>query len=81
MLVADRVQIAAELGAFARIEAGGRLVETQQHRFGTHRARDLEAALVAVRQIAGGIVGARGQTRLVEPIVAPCRSPCAPRAA
>ena len=44
--------------AFARIEAGGRLVEAEQHRVGAHRARDLEAALRAVGQVAGRIVGA-----------------------
>ena len=47
-----------ELGAFARVEAGGRLVEAEQHRIGAHGARDLEPALRAIGQIAGRIVGA-----------------------
>ena len=47
-----------ELGAFARIEAGRRLVEAEQHRVGAHGARDLEPPLVAIGQVAGRIVGA-----------------------
>jgi hypothetical protein len=60
-----------ELGAFARVEAGGRLVEAQQHRFGAHRARDFEPALRAIGQFAGGIVGAVEQADAVEPERAP----------
>src|SRR5215510_9797308 len=68
MLVPDLVQIAAELGALIRIEAGGRLVETKQHRVRAHGARDLQPALAAIRQFAGGIVGAVGEGGAVEPI-------------
>ena len=46
------------VGALARVEAGGGLVEAQQHGVGAHGARDLEPALVAVGQVAGRIVGA-----------------------
>ena len=58
MLVADGEQQFVELGAFARVEAGRRLVEAEQHRVGAHGARDFEPALRAVGQVAGRIVGA-----------------------
>ena len=57
-----------ELGALARVEAGGRLVEAEQHRVGAHGARDLEPALRAVGQVAGRIVGAVDQADAVEPV-------------
>ena len=41
-----------------RVEAGGRLVEQQHLRLRGERPGDLEAALVAVGQVAGGLVGA-----------------------
>ena len=45
LLVADREQQVVELGGFARIEAGGRLVEAQQRRVGAHaRARSRAGA-------------------------------------
>ena len=69
MLVADHVEQLIELVRFARVEAGGGLIETQQHRIGAHRARDFEAALRAVGQFAGGIVGAFHEADLVEPIL------------
>ena len=53
---------------FARVEAGGGLVEAQQHRIDAHCAGDLQPALRAVRELAGGIVGALQETDLVEPI-------------
>ena len=56
--VADRQQQRIEVGAFARIEAGGRLVKAKQHGIGAHRARDFEPPLVAIGQIARRIVGA-----------------------
>ena len=46
-----------------RVEAGGRLVEQQQLRLGRHRPGDLEPALVAVGQVAGGVVGAVARCR------------------
>ena len=61
-------------GAFARVQSGGRLVEAEQRRFGAHRARDFEAALVAIGQIAGGVVGAVEQPDAIEPESAPDRS-------
>ena len=54
-------------GAFARVQSRGGLVEAQQRRLGAHRARDFETALVAIGQIAGGIVGALQQPDAVEP--------------
>ncbi len=69
VLLADREQQRVELEALARVEAGGRLVEAEQHRIGAHRARDFEPALVAIGQVAGGIVGAVDQVDLVEPVL------------
>ncbi len=65
---ADGVEVVPELGALVRIEAGRGLVEAEQHRVGAHRPRDLEAALVAIGQLAGGIVGAADEPGLLEPI-------------
>ena len=62
------LQERVEFGAFAAVEAGGRLVEAQQHRIGAHRAHDLEPALRAIGKRAGRIVGALGQADAVEPI-------------
>ena len=71
MLLADEEQQLVELAALSRVEAGGRLVEAEQHRIGAHGARDLEAALLAVGQRAGGIVGACGEAGAVEPVARP----------
>ena len=60
-----------ELGGLARVEAGGGLVEAEQRRLGAHGARDLEAALGAVGQVAGRIVRALGEGDLVEPVLGP----------
>ena len=68
VFVADGEQELVELGALARIEAGGRLVEAEQHRIGAHGAGDLEPALRAVGQLAGRIVGALDQADAVEPV-------------
>ena len=67
MFVADRQQQLVELMAFARIEAGRRLVEAEQHRVGAHRTRDFEPPLRAVGQIAGRIVGTVDEIGLLEP--------------
>src|ERR1700704_1155223 len=64
---ADREQQFAQCGALARIQSGGGLIEAQQCGLGAHRARDFETALIAVRQVAGGIVGAIEQADAVEP--------------
>ena len=64
---ADREQELAQRGAFARVQSGCRLVETEQGRFGTHRTRDFEPALIAVRQITRGVVGALQQSNAIEP--------------
>ena len=63
-----RAQECVEFGAFAIVEAGGGFVEAQQHRVGTHGAGDLEPALRAVGQRAGGIVGAVGEADAIEPV-------------
>ena len=68
VIVADRVEQRVQIGRFARVEAGGGLVEAEQHRIGAHRARDLEPALRAVGQFAGRIVGAVDEADLVEPV-------------
>ena len=52
----------------ARIEAGGRLVEAEQHRLGAHGARDLQAPLGAVGQVAGRIVRAVDEPDALEPV-------------
>ena len=67
VLVADHAQERVEIGRFARVEAGGRLVEAEQNRIGAHGARDLEAALVAVRQVARRLVGAVGEADALDP--------------
>ena len=74
VVVADRQQQLVELGALARIEAGGRLVEAEQHRIGAHGARDLEPPLRAVGQVAGRIVGALESGRSCPASSAPSRS-------
>ena len=68
VLVADRHGASRQLGALARIEPGGRLIEAEQHRLGAHGAGDFQPALRAIGQFAGRIVGARGQADPVEPI-------------
>src|SRR5262249_24218182 len=67
VLGAHAEQKLVELGAFARVEAGGGLVEAQQHRVGAHRARDLDAPLLAIGQVAGGVIRASQQADAVEP--------------
>ena len=57
-----------EFRAFARIEPGGRLVEAEQHRIGTHGAGNLQPPLRPVGQGAGRIVGAPDQADQIEPI-------------
>src|SRR5215468_6981436 len=68
MLVADFKQIAGEFGAFARIETGGRFVETKQHRVRAHGASDLEASLRPVGKLTGGIVGTVAQRDPLQPV-------------
>ncbi len=60
-LAAQVEQQLVELRRFARVEAGGGLVQAQQHRVDAQRARDLDAALDAVGQVAGGVVGEVGE--------------------
>ena len=56
------------MGAFARVEAGRGFIQAEQHRIGAHGARDFEAALRAIGQIAGGIVGTVCQADSVQPL-------------
>ena len=57
-----------ELLALLRVHAGGRLVEQEQLGLGRQRAGDLEAALVAVGQVLGELVGLVRQTDEVQPL-------------
>ena len=68
MLALDGAQKLVELGGLAQIEPGRRLVEAEQHRLGAHGACDFEPPLAAIRQLAGGIVGAVGEPGPLEPI-------------
>ena len=63
-LVDERLQIAL----FLRVQAGGRLVQHEQARLGDHAARDLQASLVAVGQVAGLAVGELAQAHEVQPL-------------
>src|SRR5437879_4427628 len=67
LIGADREQQLAQCGTFTRVQSGGRLVEAEKCGFGAHRARDFETALIAIRQIAGGVVGAVKEPDAVEP--------------
>ena len=75
VLVADRVEQRVEIGGFARVEAGRRLVETEQDRIGAHRAGDLEPPLRAIGQFAGRIVGAIDAGRSCRASTSRARSP------
>ena len=68
VVVLDVVEQRVERRRFARVEAGGRLVEAEQLRPGAHGARDLEPALRAIGQVAGRIVGAIDQIGLLQPV-------------
>ena len=57
-----------QLRGLARVEAGRRLVEAEQHRVGAHGARDLQPALVAIGQAAGRPVGLGREADAVEPV-------------
>ena len=82
MSCSSRIERSSSLSSadLARVEAGGRLVEAEQHRVGAHGARDLEPPLRAIGQLAGRIVGAVDQADLVEPVLGPLDRR-APRAA
>ena len=54
---------------FGRVHACRGFVERQQFWLGRERARDLEAALVAVRKVLSEIVGAFGDSDVVEQLV------------
>ena len=68
-LVADLAQQRRSApSALARVEPGGRLVEAEQFRAGAQRAGDLQPALIAIGQLAGGIVGAVDQAGHAQPV-------------
>ena len=56
--VADVMQQPVECRALLGVQARRRFVEAQQDGIGAHGARDLKAALIAIGQFAGRIVGA-----------------------
>ena len=64
---ADREQQFAQRRALPRVQSGGRLIEAEQRRFGAHRTGDFEPALVAIGQVAGGIIGAVEQSNPLQP--------------
>ena len=55
--LAGAAQQLVEFRRLARVEAGGRLVQAQQHGSTHSGAGDLDAALDAVGRAAGGVVG------------------------
>ena len=55
--VADLADQLVQLLLLRGVEAGRRLVQAEQFRLGGQRPGDLETALVAVRQVAGQVVG------------------------
>ena len=67
-VLADVEQQAVEILGFARVEAGGRLVEAQHDGPCAHGAGDLQPALVAIGKVAGGIVGAVDEAGLLQPV-------------
>ena len=67
VLVADAQEQLVQLGRFARIQAGGRLVEAEELRVGAHGAGDLEPSLRAIGEVGRRIVGAVDKPDLLEP--------------
>jgi hypothetical protein len=65
--VANRDQQVIELGRFARIEPGRRLVEAEQPRPGAHGPRDLKTPLGTVGQLAGRPVGIGHEMDALQP--------------
>ena len=51
--VTDPDEQLVQLARFARIEAGGRFVQAEQDRLGTHGAGDFQPALGTIGQVAG----------------------------
>lgn len=68
-VVADRAEQFVERQRLARVEAGGRLVQAQELRPRAHGAGNLQTALRAVGKVAGRIVRAVDQVRLLEPVL------------
>ena len=68
LFLLDVTQQAVQFFGLARVEAGGRFVETQQHGLGAHGAGDFEAPLGAIGQVARRIVGAVDEPDLLQPV-------------
>ena len=68
VLVANEAEQRVEFGRLARVEAGGRLVEAEEHGIGAHGAGDLQPALGAIGQVPGRVVGAVDQADPLQPI-------------
>ena len=64
------VDEADELDRLLRVHPGGRLVEQQKLRLGGERPRNLETALVAVREVARVDLGAAGEPAVREQLPA-----------
>ena len=77
-LRAQRAQQLGERELFRAAQARGGFVEHQQDRIGDQRARDLEHALLAEREIAGEFERALAEADALELTHAPRSARCAP---
>ena len=66
---ADAIQKLHQRAAFRRVHAGRGLIEREELRLGGERARDLEPALVAVRQRAREVVAVSGDAAIVKDLM------------
>ena len=78
---ADVARAASKRRRLGRVHAGRGLVEREQLRLGGQRARDLEPALVAVRQVLREVVGAPRDADVVEQLVRALLDRASPRRA
>src|ERR1700743_3835046 len=67
-IAANVMQQRVEIGGFTGIEACRRLLETQQHQVGAHAPGNFQAALGAIEQAAGRIIGKMKESYLLEPV-------------
>jgi len=68
VLAAQLVDQALQVLFLLRVQAGGGFVKHEHARLGDHAARDLQAALVAVGQVAGLAVDELAQAHHVQPV-------------
>ena len=68
-VLADRFQELAQVLLLGGVHAGGGLVQREEARLGGERARDLEAALVAVGEVLGELIAARADAHVFEKLV------------